>query len=120
MSDVFADDILDPFNPEEVAQVHEKLEADFNSRDELVVKYIERRSQAYGNVFSAGDTSKADIDFVMMDLATFCRAFEPTFDLDAKKQDLKEGRREVYLRIMKWASLPPHVLLTMYTQQEQG
>lgn len=119
MTDVFMDEALDPFSPDDVAEIRDQLESDVEKRDEKVVRYVERRAKAYAAVFSAGDTSQADIDFVLMDLASFTRAFEPTFDVNSKVQDLKEGRREVYLRIMKWAKLPAHILLTMYTK-EQG
>jgi len=118
--DVFNEDQYDPFNPEDIGAAQELLRKNANSEDELVVRYIERRSQAYGNVFSVGDTHQADIDFVMNDLAKFSYAFEPTFDENQKKQDLKEGRREVYLRIMEWAKLPATVLLRKYTEHKNG
>lgn len=116
MADVFVEP-EDPFSPQDVADVHAEYEKDLKEKSDLFVAYVERRARAYANVFNVGDTDQSDLDFVMLDLATFCYAFKPTFDLNSKRQDLKEGRREVYMRIAEWSGTPAHILLQKSTQE---
>lgn len=103
-----ADDFIesDPFDPEVVRQAEEVNYVIKDTASEALSKYIQERRLAYIAVFSAGNATPGDIEFVMRDLASFCRAYEPTFDLtNQKKQDLLEGRREVFMRIMSFTRL---------------
>ncbi len=57
-------------------------------------KLIDRKKK-YKEIFS-----KDDAEYVLADLARFCFARESCFDTDPLKMAHKEGRREVFLRIM--------------------
>lgn len=52
---------------------------------------------------------------VLADLATFCRAAEPTYSPDARLHALLEGRREVWLRIQNHLQLSPDELYALLT-----
>ena len=116
--DVFADDVQDPFDPAEIKELYVKAEAEAGTKDDETALYIQRRKIAYARVFSAGETDQADVDFVMKDLAMFCRAFQPTFNVNGKIQDLQEGRKEVYYRIIDWSMMSISTLVHMYTNKE--
>lgn len=64
--------------------------------------YLVRRQQAYRAVFS--EESQAS-KRVLKDLAKFCRANESTFHGEQRIHAVLEGRREVWLRIMKHTKL---------------
>lgn len=60
-----------------------------------------RRRDAYRTLFGGGPHGKltpAQIA-VLADLKRFCHADYPTFDPDARVHALREGRREVWIRI---------------------
>jgi hypothetical protein len=59
-------------------------------------RFFLRRQTIYRRVF---DLKSDDTEFVLADLAKFCRAHETAFDADPRITALLEGRREVYLRI---------------------
>lgn len=48
---------------------------------------------------------------VLASLATFCKADDTTFDLDARVSLVQEGRRQVWLLINNYLGLTPHELL---------
>jgi hypothetical protein len=52
---------------------------------------------------------------VLKDLARFCRAFEPTFNVDDRTHALLEGRREVWLRIQNHLNLSPEDLWSLHS-----
>lgn len=52
----------------------------------------------------------ADAQFVLKDLAKFCRANQSTYDPDPRIHAVLEGRREVWLRIQKYLNLTPDQL----------
>jgi hypothetical protein len=54
---------------------------------------------------------------VLHDLAQFCRASESTFDPDPRVHALKEGRREVWLRIQEHLDLTPEELFAVKTRR---
>lgn len=45
------------------------------------------------------------IEIVLADLRDFCRAERSTFDTDPRISDLLQGRRDVWLRIVKYLAL---------------
>ncbi len=49
----------------------------------------------------------------LIDLAMFCRADETTFRADPREHALHEGRREVWLRIMRFLEMTPEQLATV-------
>lgn len=59
------------------------------------------RARAYKRLFLNDDgTLKDEAIVVLGDLERFCYGTSSTFDTEQKIQDLKEGRRETFLRIM--------------------
>ena len=56
---------------------------------------VAKRQQAYKRAFKNNPEALAD-------LAQFCRANESCFHSDPRIHAMLEGRREVYLRIMKY------------------
>lgn len=70
------------------------------------------RQRAYQTTFDR--TSEMD-KVVLKDLANFCRADESTFDPDPRIHAVKEGRREVYLRIMSHLNLSSEQLWELVT-----
>lgn len=78
-------------------------------------EYVATVSRYYKEVFSPGETSAEAIEFVMKDLARWSRAFEPTFHpTNQKLQDLAEGRRETFQRIMQYTHLSADTLFVKY------
>ena len=108
----------DPFDPEVAIAAENKAYEATTDNDEKLAEYIRRRQRAYRAVFS-GEGDKADIEFVMLDLAAFCRAYKPTFHpTNPKIQDLLEGRREVFQRIMDFTHLSHDTLYIKYTDAQ--
>lgn len=62
------------------------------AEEEILIK----RQQNYIATF---DKESPTARAVLSDLAKFCRASESTFDIDPRVHALREGRREVWLRI---------------------
>lgn len=121
MSDIDNDFIdADPFDPA-VVELYEQQQAKAQDITNHAPKaMLNRRRVAYANVFSRGPTSQEDLDIVFADLAHFCRAFKPTFDVNdgvhAETLDkMKQGRREVYQRIFDHVSLSEETLFLKYT-----
>lgn len=115
--DVFVDS--DPFDPELATQAENVEYENKTDVSEAVAAFMRRRQSAYKSVFEAGTASKDDLQFVMLDLAHFCRAYRPTFHpTNQKVQDLQEGRREVYQRIMDFTRLSHDTLMLLYTDAE--
>lgn len=94
----------DPFDPEVVREAENLRHETAIEQNDEVSTYIRRRNLAYKRVFGNAEYAD-DIEVVLLDLAAFCRGYEPTFDLNQKLQDLKEGRREVYNRIVDFTRL---------------
>lgn len=114
MADDFID--ADPFDPEVARQLEDVQYESAVEGNERLSGFIRRRKQAYAAVFSEGPTDKADIEFVMLDLALFCRAYSPTFNPhNSKIQDLLEGRREVFQRVKDYTTLTHDQLYAKYT-----
>jgi len=75
----------------------------------------EKLSAAYRTCFSGPDG-----DLVISDLSRFCRAYETTYDDIHGRQSLKEGRREVFLRIFQMAKLDHDELIRLLKLRTQG
>ena len=115
------DDFIDsdPFDPELATQAENAEYENKTDVSEAVAAFMRRRQGAYKAVFGEGTASKDDLQFVMLDLAHFCRAYRPTFHpTNQKVQDLQEGRREVYQRIMDFTRLSHDTLMLLYTDAE--
>jgi hypothetical protein len=109
----------DPFDPELATQAENVQYEQGVDVSEAVAAFMRRRKSAYSAVFEAGTPSKDDLQFVLLDLAHFCRAYRPTFHpTNQKIQDLQEGRREVYQRIMDFTRLSHDTLMLLYTDAE--
>lgn len=52
---------------------------------------------------------------VLTDLAEFCRANEPCFDPDPRIHAVKEGRREVWLRVQQHLNLTSEQLFEIFS-----
>lgn len=75
---------------------------------------LSSRRTAYVQTFSGPIAEK-----VLADLARFCRASESTFHADPRVHALAEGRREVWLRIVKHLNLTDEQLLAFYAGAQQ-
>lgn len=112
---------IDPFDPKDLEEAMSKFEKEENGDEERAREFLQSRRIAYSRVFSPGPTDQADIDIVLNDLARFCRAFGgalfnpndgPHADTLAK---MKDGRREVYMRILDHTRLDLNALFNKYT-----
>ena len=111
---------VDIFDPRELEQLENRAA---ERREELTDNdqvYLRNQRAAYKEVFTPGETTQEALDFVLRDLAMFCRAYAPTFDLNQKLQDLKEGRREVYMRIMDHTVLTHEEQYRKYVNAQTG
>lgn len=80
--------------------------------DDELKRFIDARRRNYTALFS-----HPEAEFVMLDLARFCRAYYPTWNENQKVQDLYEGRREVFLRIMSQTLLDTDTLFTKHMKE---
>lgn len=105
------DPILDPFDPQTAIAVeaHDAEQAEVTA--DAIAAYVRRRQAAYKAVF--GDLDNADVVFVLQDLATYARAFGTAFDPIHAVHALKEGRREMFYRIVDSTRLSHDTLYTM-------
>lgn len=69
------------------------------------------RQQMYSTVFNQ---ESIFVQRVLKDLARFCRANESTFHMDPRMHAVLEGRREVFLRILKHINLTSEQFLKQY------
>jgi len=111
---------FDEFDPRDLAAAEAKEQERPQMEEEIAKGYLERRRLAYAAVFSKGHTDQADIDIVINDLAWFCRAYAPTYDVreGGNANDLmkiKEGRREVFNRVLDHTRLDREAVFVKYT-----
>lgn len=111
---------LDPFDPETQYRLDEMAKEEEEHAPAPAREMLEARKRAYANVFTAGERSQADIDFVLNDLMWFCKVWVPSYDIrDGQHAEelskRKEGRREVFSRIRNFARLDSDTLMLMYT-----
>lgn len=105
----------DPFDPRDVDYAEVERQEELGTTNDLTASIISTRQQSYQAVFK-GVAEPWQVELVMLDLANFCRAYRPTFNADSpKRQDLLEGRREVFLRIMDHTHLSHDALFAKYT-----
>jgi hypothetical protein len=117
--DAFVDaDMFDPIN---IANAEAAEQEAKKISPAKALEVLNRRRVAYTRVFNTpGKATQGDVDIVLFDLARFCRGFAPKFDLRdgihaAKLQDIKEGRAEVFYRILDFSRLDGEALLLKYT-----
>lgn len=75
------------------------------------VDFIRQRQQAYQQVFK----TNLAVEFVLQDLAKFCRAKKSTFDTDPRVSALLEGRREVWQRIADHINMTTEELYELFS-----
>lgn len=116
------DNIIDTdlFDPRLLELAEEEEQKQAEKEENAVRDYMLARKQAYAEVFSEGKTSQRAIDIVLFDLAWFGRMYTSTFDKRdgewaGKLQDIKEGRREVFQRILDYTRLDRDKLFMKYT-----
>lgn len=76
---------------------------------EATLNFLRRRKGSYQQALMSPAGQE-----VLIDLAKFCRANEPTFDPDPRIHALLEGRREVWLRIQQHLNLSSDQLYQLY------
>lgn len=72
--------------------------------------YLRRRQIDYKLTF--GNPAGSE---VLVDLASFCRANESTFDADPRKAAMLDGRREVWLRIQQHLGLTNEQVFNLFS-----
>lgn len=110
----------DLFDPEALDAAEKKREEERVQSENEVVELLSRRRQAYTRVFTPGERTQGDIDIVLFDLMYFCRVASPTYDIEDgihanTLSHMKEGRREVYMRIRDFSALDLDAILLKYT-----
>ena len=78
---------------------------------ERAKSFLRGRQGAYRRVFNLEST---DAEFVMRDLARFCRAHASTAHVDTHAAARLDGRREVWLRIQQHLQLDDETLWRLY------
>ena len=72
----------------------------------LRVRLMRRRRAGYRALFGPGDGGFTPAqEAVIADLKRFCHAQTPTYSADPREHALREGRREVWLRIQHFLQL---------------
>ena len=78
---------------------------------EKLREFLSQRRNAYLRLFNL---ENRDVQFVLQDLAKFCRAHESTFHPDERTHALLEGRREVFQRIQQHLNLTEEELWSLF------
>jgi hypothetical protein len=78
---------------------------------EFLRTFLAGRKAAYQRTFNK---ESRDAQFVLADLARFCRATRSTFHPDHAISDRLDGRREVFLRIAEHLNLSTDELYALY------
>ena len=81
------------------------------------LSFLGTRAKSYQSVFGE---SGAYGSAAMKDLASFCFAFETTADPQRDLSLIKQGRREVWLRIQQHLHLQPEELARLYQAVATG
>lgn len=103
----------DPFDPSDIDAAEERAATVVGEKSDEARRALEYRQRAYRRLF-AGTPQDGDVDAVMRDLATFCRAHQTAFHPDPRTHALLEGRREVFYRIADHVGLSLDTLFTKY------
>ena len=102
----------DEFDPEQQVE-SENVQYDTNEKAKAELDaQLRRRKQAFKSVFNSA--SPEDIEYVLLDLATFARAFGSRFNPNSRVQDVLEGRAEVVYRIMEALEIDHSALYQKY------
>lgn len=78
---------------------------------EKLREFLNHRRNAYRRLLNLDNR---DVQFVLEDLAKFCRAHESTFHPDERTHALLEGRREVFNRIQQHLNLTEEELWSLF------
>jgi len=108
----------DEFDPEVAQRAEDAIYENKLSQDDAVVAHLRRSKEAYVRLFAGGNATKDDVDFVMRDLAWFCKAFDPQWHIDPRMQDRFVARREVFQRIVEYTSLDSETLAKRYIETQ--
>lgn len=73
--------------------------------------FLGLRKKSYQSIFGTAGAAGSD---AMKDLAKFCFAAKTTADPNRDLSLIKQGRREVWLRICEHLNLQPEELATLY------
>jgi hypothetical protein len=106
-------DVLESPTPLRTREMRDQATA-VRDADALADEILRQRKNAYMRIFQLGIGTPDDVETVMLDLASFCRAFESTFDVNADVSRQLDGRREVFLRIMDFTRLDHDQLMQKY------
>ena len=79
-----------------------------------VITYLKKAIRSRGLAYKRTFAGEIDQRIVMKDLARFCYAHKTTFHPDAKVQQHREGRREVWLRIQSHINLTEDELFDLF------
>jgi hypothetical protein len=113
-TDFIDNDGLDQFDPE-VQKAQERVQREVREGAEQGERAeMQSLRLAYIEVFSPGVTSQDAIDKVMNDIAWFGNGFFTTESGTDSRQKHKEGRRQVWLRVMDFAKLDIDTLFRKY------
>lgn len=82
--------------------------------DDLALRIVRRRKEAYTRLFVPGAATKDDIEIVTADLTRFCRLAETTERDPGWDIKILEGRRQVLLRMIEFSKLDVTTLLHRY------
>lgn len=108
----------DEFDPEVAQRAEDAVYENKLSQDDAVVAHLRRSKEAYTRLFAGGNATKDDVDFVMRDLAWFCKAHDPQWHSDPRMQDRFVARREVFQRIVEYTSLDSDTLAKRYIETQ--
>ena len=88
-----------------------------NEITQKIKRYFSTLSGSYKRLFSK---DSPDARVVLKDLAKFCKANKTSFHTDPYVSAALEGRREVWLRIMKHNNLTADELFDIYKGPDGG
>ena len=117
--DTYSDELIDVYDPSLAQHVEDERNKEVEASEDDVRKHLRRTMQAYRSVFVAGNASPSDVEFVMKDLAWFCKAYDPLWQTDPRMQDRFVARREVFQRIMEYTRLDHDTLAKMYIETQR-
>ena len=118
MSDFIDGDAGDEFDPVVAQRAEDAVYENKLSSDELLQAHVRRSKEAYSRVFVSGNATEDDVDFVMRDMAWFCKAYDTLWQDDPRMQDRFVGRREVYQRIVEYTRLDHDTLVKRYLETQ--
>lgn len=106
---------LDPFDPRSsVVEDHDAAQRQglLDDQERIAVEHLQ---QVYRRVFVEGKPLEGDVNKLLTDLAIYCRGYASTFHENQRMSDKYDGRRDVFLRIMRFTRLSHDTLYRLYT-----